>query len=342
MNVLVVGTGSIGRRHAANLVELGANVSTYSHRGEPAAVVPGVQRQVVGDLGELLDSDFDAVIVANRTDQHLAVALQAANRGKALFIEKPLSLSLRSCDELQRAVSDRCLVVEAGFMLRFHPNLAWIKRFLADDGLGELMHIRASVGQWLPDWRPGTDYRSGYGAFRHAGGGVIFDLIHELDLVGWLGGTVAEVSAMTRYVDCLDIETEAIAQIGLRLASGALAQVHLDYVRPGYGRILEIVGAQGVVSWDYQAGTVSLSGADGAVEVVHRVPDAFVRNDMFRDHMAWFLRRLSEPGLPPSSSLEDGIRAMQVALACHRSASERRHVRPDEIDPVFEPKEKRR
>ena len=177
--------------------------------------------------------DLNAVVIANSTDLHTGVALEAARRKKGLLIEKPLSTSLAGCDELQALTEPHSLVVEMGFMLRFHPNLVWIKHYLESNSLGELTFIRASVGQWLPDWRPGTDHRVGYSAFRTTGGGVIFDLIHELDLVHWLAGTVVSVTAMTRHVGSLNIETEAIAQIGLRLKSATSAQIHLDYVRPG-------------------------------------------------------------------------------------------------------------
>lgn len=333
MKVLVVGTGSIGKRHIANLVHLSADVSAYSYRaaeGQSSLSHNGIR--LVYNLQDALRADFDAVIVANRTDLHMEVALEAARLRKCLFIEKPLSISLVGVDELLKLTEEHQLVVETGFMLRFHPNLLWIQKYLAEDSLGELMHLRASVGQWLPDWRPGTDYKLGYAAFRSTGGGVIFDLIHELDLVHWLTGTVVDVTAMTRNVASLGIETEAIAQIGLRMKSGALAQVHLDYVRPGYGRSLEIVGTLGVLYWDYARGSVTLSRANGSTDIVHRVPFGFDRNTMFREQMTHFLRRMSIPGLGPSSSLEDGIYAMKMALACHRSAAERRCINLEEID----------
>jgi predicted dehydrogenase len=336
MHVLVVGTGSIGKRHIANLLALGARVSAFSYRAAagaelPTSVFDDPRVRCAPDLAQALAGDVDAVVVANRTDQHLAVALQAARLGKHLFLEKPLAVSLAGVSELQREVAQQGLVVEAGFMLRCHPNLLWMQQHLASDALGELFHARAAVGQWLPDWRPSTDHRQGYGAFRAQGGGVVFDLIHELDLVHWLLGPVADVSAMTRSVNSLEIETEAVAQINLRMDSGVLAQVHLDYVRPGYGRDMEIVARHGVLAWDYPAGTVSLERAGAVPEIVHRVPASFERNTMFCEHMAHFLQRIQTPALPAISSLADAEAVLRLALATHLSSSERRHVRPAEL-----------
>lgn len=340
MKVLVVGTGSIGRRHISNLLHLGVDVSAFSYRGK-SSVIEHMDSRVafVEHWSEGISDGIDAVVVANSTEQHVEVILRAARMGKAIYIEKPLSVSLAGIDELAQLINTHNLVVEAGFMLRAHPNLVWMKKFINDGDLGELMYLRAKVGQWLPDWRPGTDHRLGYGAFRKKGGGVILDLIHELDLVNWLGGRVMDVAAMTRKVPMLEIETEAVAEISLRLNSGALAQVHLDYVRPIYGRTLEVVGHKGVLSWDYSRGEVTLGLPDGATSVVHHTPADYDRNTMFLTCMEHFLRRVAAPGIPPLSSFHDGVDALRVALACHQSASARRNVRPDEVDRHFEVEE---
>jgi predicted dehydrogenase len=255
-----------------------------------------------------------------------------------MFLEKPLAVSMAGVSELVATVQKKGLVVEAGFMLHSHPNLLWIREQLAKGLLGEIWYMRAAVGQWLPDWRPGTDHREGYGAFKALGGGVTLDLIHELDLVQWLLGPVTDVTAMMRPAAVLEIETEAVAQIGLQLFSGALVQVHLDYLRPGYGREIEIVGSKGVLRWDYLQGVVTLQAADQAPREVNRVYDGFVRNHLFLTHMRHFLQRLQSPTLPAVSPLDEAVAVLQVALAAHLSAQNRQHVRPGSLQaaPFFQ------
>jgi predicted dehydrogenase len=121
-NVLVVGTGSIGARHIANLLSLGANVFTYSYRREARTEPWRESVQSFDHLDAAFTAAPDAIVIANRTDQHLDVALRGARDGRALFIEKPLSHSLTGVDDLARESEDRGLVVESGFMLRLHPN----------------------------------------------------------------------------------------------------------------------------------------------------------------------------------------------------------------------------
>ena len=335
--VLVVGTGSIGKRHIRNLLGLGAEVAAFRYRSGAAAsadpLPPGVS--LVERLDQALVGPWDAVVIANSTDQHIPIALSAANNGKHLFIEKPLSNSLRGVNELLWLSAERHLIVEAGFMLRFHPNLCWMRDYLRSGELGTLYYARAQVGQYLPDWRPGTDYRQSYSAHRGQGGGVILDLIHELDFIAWLLGDVVDVAAMTNYIPHLQIETEALAQISLRLSSGLLGQVHLDYLRPSYTRTLEIAGDQGVMVWDYPTGTITLTGRDGVARVVHRTPQEFERNDLFLAHMRHFLDRMGDREVEPGSPIRDAVAALRVALACHKSAGERRFVRPEEIDEHF-------
>lgn len=333
--VLVVGTGSIGRRHIKNLLALGAKVGAFSYRATEAARndFPSTV-DFYSDLDEAMATAPDAVVVANRTDLHISVALPAAEAGRDLFIEKPLSSSLQGIDVLNRVVEARDLVVETGFMLRFHPNLIWMKAFLEDGSLGELHYVRSMVGQFLPEWRPGTDHRESYSASGGCGG-VILDLVHELDLAAWLFGEVVEVSAMTRHTPSLEIESESIAQITLRFDSDLLAQVHLDYVRPTYGRTLEIVGSNGTLSWDFMPGTVTLTEPGGANRIVNQVSPGYERNHLFLSHMRHFLTRMSKRNLAPASSLQAGIVALRVALAAHLSARTRRFVRPADVSETF-------
>lgn len=332
MKALVVGTGSVGRRHIANLLKLGVDVTAFSYRAASGESVPfGPAVNLAPDLEIAIAGNVDFVVVANQTDQHVDVAIKAAKNRKHLFIEKPLSANLDSVEDLCSLVSSNRLIVEAGFTLRFHPNLVWLKAFLESGKLGEVYSVRAMVGQWLPNWRPGTDHRIGYGAFKSRGGGVIFDLVHELDLVTWLCGPAQDVSAITQVVPALEIETEGVAQIGLRLSTGVLAQIHLDYVRPVYGRSLEVVGSEGVLEWNYTRGEVFLTTRTEEAKLVHRVESDFGRNSMFFSHMEHMVKRVTRPDIEARSSLSDSVAVLRVALAAHLSAASRRQVAPHEF-----------
>lgn len=325
--VLVAGTGSAGRRHMTNLLALGAEVWSLPsiHGPLPSGV------STTPSLEEATALRLNAVVVANRTSEHMNVALWGANLGLHLFIEKPLSHTLDKVDDLVEVVSERQLVVESGFMLRFHPNARDVKRWIEAGRLGELHYVRAAVGQFLPEWRQGRDYKDSYSAHKDQGGGVVFDLVHELDLLAWWLGDVREVAAMLSHVPSLAISSEAVAQILLRFDNGVIGQVCLDYVRPVYRRAAEIVGSKGILEWDYQSGVVTFLMRDQE-EVVSRVSAGFERNAMFRHHMHRFLTRISDGRTPAGATLDEGLRVLKVALACHASAAARRNVSLQEID----------
>jgi len=329
--VLVVGAGSIGSRHIRNLLSLGAVVSVYRYRQDKANEVKrlGANIALFTSLEEALASDVQAVVIANRPDQHIPVALAAAKRGLHLFIEKPLSSNMAALDQLHQIVLQKELIVEVGCMMRFHPNLLWIREAIDAGKIGKVYSARAVVGQYLPDWRPTQDYRKTYSAHAGQGGGAVLDLIHELDYLVWWFGPVEEVSAFLGRVSDLEISCEDIAHILLRFKTGVMSQVSMDYLRPGYYRIAEVVGSRGTLFWDHRTGTVLLRNA-AAEEVCHRTPLDFDRNMMFLDHMCHFLKAISG-GVTPAVSIAQSIEVQQVALAAHRSSNTRSVVRPDDI-----------
>ena len=325
--MLVVGAGSVGSRHIRNLLTLGAAVSVFRYRQDRVDELKqlGDGIRTFSSLQEALTSDIQAVVLANRPDQHIPVALAAAERGCHLFIEKPLSSDLADLDRLHRIVREKRLVVEVGCMMRFHPNLLWIRAALAEGRIGEVHGARAVVGQYLPDWRPTQDYRQTYSAHARQGGGVVLDLVHELDYLVWWLGRVESVSAFLGRVSALEISSEDIAQILLRFRSGVIAQVHMDYLRRGYHRCAEVIGSRGTLYWNAISDTVVLR--DGAGETtMHTTPTDFERNTMFLRHMGRFLEAVNgdtEPAVP----LAESIHVQEVAMAAHRSSETGRVVR---------------
>lgn len=331
LKVLVVGTGSIGTRHIENLLALKASVSAYSYREErTGALFKKYGIRVFPSLDSAFDSEPEAIIISTRTDQHMEVAIRAAERGIHLYIEKPLSNSMDGIDELKRLSESKSLVVEIGCMMRFHPGLRAIKELLERGEIGKPYFTRVCVGQYLPDWRPEQDYHQSYSAKSNYGGGVLFDLIHELDYLCWWFGPVSDVAAFLDHVSDLEIETEDIAQILLRFGNGLVAQVEMDYLRPFYRRDCEVVGSEGVISWDYNSGKVTMKIKGASEAKVFDQPASFERNAMFVDHMKHFLNRIKK-GDNPAVDLEEGINVLKVALAAHRASEDRRAVRPSEI-----------
>lgn len=325
VSVLVVGVGSIGRRHLRNLKALGVRrLSVLRVLGKGLAD-PSLLDGVVlhRSLDAALDAAPDAVVVCNPTSLHVPVALEAARRNCHLFIEKPLSDSLSLIADLEIEARERALTVAVGYHLRHHPALTFIRQWVEQDAIGKIISIRAEVGQYLPDWHPSEDYRAGYSARRDLGGGVLLDLSHEIDYVLWLAGAPGRLCCIAGRYSSLEIDTEDAAEITMECSRVPLVSLHLDYVQRQVVRRCHITGERGSIRWDDGAGEVALLRAEtGSWKTLRSAPD---RNDIFIAEMRHFLACV-QGRAAPLAGLAEGRAALMVALAARRSSGERRFV----------------
>lgn len=318
----VVGCGSIGRRHARNLIALGA--------GEVIGVEPDpAQRaQARQELGiaveESLDAVWplspDAVFVNVPTSLHIQVAFEAARRGVHVFIEKPLGHSLDGVPALLSALREKNVISLVGCNMRFQPGLMKIKSLLEDGAIGRVVGIHAEVGQYLPDWRPTQDYRKSYSARKDLGGGIILDAIHEIDYVRWLIGEVDAVACLAGKLSHLEIETEDTASILLRFRSGAIGEVHMDSVQRAYSRSCKVIGDEGTLEWDYSSGELKHYSAARKEWQVFSNPPGWQPNDMYLAELRHFLNCLSGDEKPALDAF-DAARVLELALAAKDSAA---------------------
>lgn len=327
MRILIAGAGSIGRRHLNNLHNLGENdlLVLRAH----AAPVPGAEEvPVVTDLGQALAAKPDLVLVCTPAPDHLTVARAAVEAGCHLFVEKPLSDSWEGVEELQASVRASGRLGMAGFDLRFDPGLRRAAALIAGGELGRVMAIHVQVGQYLPDWRPGTDYRQGVTARSELGGGVILELVHELDLVAWLAAPVVEVGCLAQRVSELEMDAEDLAVMTLRFASGALGTVHLDCLDRVPVRIARVTGSDGSLVWDGLARTLAWRRAGG--EWQRYEWSAVDRNGRFVEELRCLLGCVRDGGRPPVD-LDGAAATLRVALAARRAAETGRTWRPEEV-----------
>ncbi len=318
--VLIAGLGSIGQRHLRNLLRLGVK-DVLLVRTSPQRLVEYPELPVFTDLDEALAEKPDVVLVTNPTTCHVSTALEAVRAGCHLFIEKPVSHSLEHLPSLRQLAKEKGVLVMMGFDLRFDPGLQKAKQLIEEGVIGRAVAIQAQVGQYLPDWHPHEDYRIGVSARRDTGGGVILDLIHELDYVQWLLGAVTDVACFAGHVSHLEIETEDVAAMSLRMACGAVGSVNLDYLQRSPSRTCRVIGEEGTILWDYFGKRVSWHKAGKDAWEEWTCP-SFERNDRFVREMTHLLDCL-EGTATVQADLDAGIAALQVALAAKRAAQER-------------------
>ena len=325
MRALLVGLGSIGRRHLSNLRQIDPDVQiTVWHQHTRSDVVPGAER-VVYNLEEALAERPDVALITGPAVTHIETGLALAHEGVHLFIEKPLSHDLQRVDTLIEDCHQRNLVMMVGYNLRFCEPLRIMQQAASDGRIGRIVGLRAEVGQYLPDWRKGPDYRQGVSARRELGGGAILELSHELDYACWLMGEVNTVSAQADRVSDLEVDVEDLAEMTLQFQSGAIGNVHVDMLQRAVTRMCRLIGTDGTLIWDGISNQVRLFEAETHAWIDLHPAMSIDRNAMYVAELGHFFECVANRTRPLISG-EDGRRVLQIALAAKQSASEQRVI----------------
>lgn len=289
LKVLIVGCGSIGKRHAQVLWELGL-------RNLTACDPSPAQRQSMQDLlPDIIVTDdytaaletgaFDAVFILTPTAMHLSMATQALNVGCHVFIEKPLANTQKGVEELKALAAEKGLSVMVGFCFRYHEVLRMAKDLLDGGTIGRLVNIRASVGEPFAEIQP--NYKNMYYS-KYSGA---FELVHDLDLAIWYAGQkITEVKAVYGSFSDMGMESPDSVEMLLRFQDRLAANVHLDFYQHPRRRQIELMGVKGTIivefaSWD--KATLSWYNTDTRAWTSQEYKTA--RNDMFRDEDEEFL-----------------------------------------------------
>ena len=323
-NILVYGAGSIGKRHIANLLSLGMNVFVWRKRSEKNQELLDYFNHrvtIAKDFNSVKDK-IDAIVISNSTSEHREILELSIQSNKHIYIEKPITTKISGIDNLAQMIKKRRLIVEVGCQLRKHPALDFLSSHLESEDEA-VYTFRIHAGQRLEDWRPGTDYRKSYSSKKNEGGGALLDIIHEIDLALWLLGDVTEVYGDLSNISDQSIEAEDLANIIMKLDSGAVGQVQLDLLSPILRRGIEIVTKSSVYTWNYSNGNIIQSSKESE-RYIYEIDKTFDRNDMFISTMKNFISRISGEIRKPSCSFDDGIKALKVVDAIEKSYINRR------------------
>ncbi len=217
MNALVVGYGSIGRRHCRILTEMGCQVSIVSQQ---EVCLPFSVYETVHSALESTQPDY--VVIANRTILHSETLceLRALGYEGKLLIEKPLFDEPKT---IPQAYMNNLFV---GYNLRFHPVLMRLREVLESE---QVISVQVYTGQHLSTWRAG-DYRTSYSARRSEGGGVLRDLSHELDSVQWLFGSWQRVAAIGGHYSSLEIDSDDTFGLLISTDRCPLVSIQVNYL----------------------------------------------------------------------------------------------------------------
>lgn len=303
---VIVGLGSIGRRHERLLGDLGLDVSTVSRRAGQ------------GDHGSICEAvrarPHALLVVATETASHIATLQEArahGHRGPAV-IEKPLAAHVQEASDLTD--TDRVWVA---YNLRFSPVVQALRSALEQAGESPLA-ARMHVGQHLETWRPGANVAQGYSAYAARGGGVLRDLSHELDLAQWLFGRASGLCALGGRRGAVTVDSDDCWTLLVRTDRGVDIGLSLNYFDRPATRYIHVNTANHTYQADLISGVLAMDGVPMTIQAE--------RDASYRGMWTDVLSALEGTGPGRCCSFAEGLEIMRTIADCEASAAQRRWI----------------
>lgn len=273
--IVVIGAGSIGRRHAGNLASLGARAELIPWRSFDRAALAA-------------RGDVAGMVIATETPIRLELIGLCAAKGWPFYAEKPLAWRADQVAAIHDAAAPVATRSMVGFMMRYHPVL----RALAAMDLSDVFRFHAEIGHDVRQWRANWRFADSYAA-RAEGGGVLLDLSHEVDLMlALLPGLRLHDARSLGHAGFPGVDFAT--SLHLAAPGGAAGAVAMDYISPVFVRRLELSAASARIEADFQAAKLAVVTPSGRAEQVF----SFERNDMFLSAMREFLALAAGEALP--------------------------------------------
>lgn len=315
-SILIIGGGSIGKRHLKNLLALGEkDITLIEPAPERALTIRnefGIE--TAGSLDEAWSKkEFDIGLICSPPIYHLDQAQQLAEKGINFFVEKPLSHTTHGLDKLVELVQKKKLITMVGSNWKFYPSFQTMKELLDAGAIGRVLSARCQFGWYLPNWHPWEDFRKGYSANKKLGGGILLDS-HEFDYLTWFLGPVTQLACFADKVSDLEIDVEDTAEVIFKFQSGAIGELHLDYTQRFYQRNFEFFGEKGTIIWDTNWKKIILRLADEPEKEFTLTPEYDI-NTMYIEEMKHFLECVAEnkPTLTPITKAAEVVKLIVAA-----------------------------
>lgn len=317
MKILIVGYGSIGKRHELICKTIDPSceiiVVTRNHLCSARYAY-----YVTRSLRDGIAQKPDFAIIASPANLHVQHAITLIRAGCDCLVEKPLADNLQEPLELLTLNKTHKRIVQVGYNLRYNSCLIKIRKMIDDGVYGNLLSVRCEFGQYLPDWRPGFDYRQSVSAQKSLGGGILLEMSHEIDYLSWIVGETEWVSAWIGTIGSLDIDVEDTAHLRLGMIhkrTEVVASINLDFIRRDRVRRCDFICEGGTIRWDGVRNIVTYESKDSLL----LYSGSQDRNQTYVDQFRDFLDCISKEQ-ECISDLQSGLRTLKIIEASRLSS----------------------
>ncbi|MGI6387359.1 MAG: Gfo/Idh/MocA family protein [Desulfomonilia bacterium] len=316
-HILILGTGSAGKRHAKNLHDLGCIISCFDPRqdrlDEAGTLFPVLRGYT--SLDDALANEYSGVVVASPPVFHVPQAISFLERGIPVLLEKPVSPDLTSAKKLSEVFASSNTPLLLGYTWRWWPPLQRVRNLIADNIVGDLLHVQFDLSAHLADWHPWERYQDFFMSSRDLGGGALLDESHWIDLMLWFFGMPKRMFARIDRISDLEISTDDNVDMFIEYDSKIRISMHLDLHGRPHERTIRFRGTDGTLFWkENEIAIGCFPEQKWEVEAFH-----YERNEMFIRVAQEFLNVLGGKE-PPSCDMEDGIKVMRLIEAARESS----------------------
>jgi len=321
IRILILGLGSIGRRHGRNFASLGCEIIGFDPNPERCEEfiqeIPTAQTYC--DFEEALTSQAVFAVIASPNKFHVEQAMRCAKVDMHMLIEKPLANENQGLDALEAEISKRNLLVHVGSNWKFHPSVKLFHDLISQGKIGKILAVQAIGGQYLPDWHPWEDYRLMYSSRKELGGGVLHDC-HDLDYLSWCLGDIKSVACRIANTGMLEIDTSDLLTMMIEFENGCVGTVQIDYLQRPNSRRVHVTGSEGTLIWDFIKGVVEHYSVQDKQWHMHPVPENYDINQMYIDQSNHYLDCIRQ-GTPTLTPLSHARHVVDIFECCKASSA---------------------
>ncbi len=321
MRVLITGRGSIAQRHARHLRAMVPNLAlaVISTLGEVDTSLQPCT--IFGNMQDALLWKPEAIVVASISSKHADELEIFLRLGLPCLVEKPLVINSEQLALIEKASQEKSVsnALIVGCNLRYLPALQKLKHALSGTVPCRVLRAHLEVGQALSQWRPSRDLKTTYSADAVSGGGVVFDLVHEIDMARWLLGPLQVHAAIGGHFSALPIQSDDVCTALLKTSLGTPVVISLDYVSQQAVRKYTIVTDSGTFSVDIMGKSIVLH-TDENSRVVTDAAEDFDIPKTYQSQIADWLLAIADPMHVVVSPLKDGLKTAELMLNIKQAA----------------------
>lgn len=325
--ILIVGYGSIGRRHLKNLNfnYPSLSIAILRHdRAKKVLIDSNKFDHCFFDLKTAIKFKPDAAIIANPSSFHIEIAIALAKKGVNLLVEKPISSNSKNVKELIEVCDKNQIVLKVAYNLRFLSSLQFFRKLATQEKIGKIFSVHSTVGQYLPDWRPDVDYRQTVSAQSVLGGGALLELSHEIDYIQWIFGRISSVVAIVSKQSNLKVDVEDTASLLMEVSnsrnnSSIVVSLNMDFNRHDKSRLCYAIGEKGTLKWDGVSNLVEFKSANkDKFQVLYS--KSTDRNITYEEEIKAFIEQISGKESLLLATGSEGLSVVKVIESAKKSS----------------------